>query len=213
MKTQLVDLVDNRYTDKNTAYTSPIYTSACPKGIKHTGPYGHTYLPLYEELLKDKKDTAKNILEIGISQGGSIKLWSDYFTHADIYGVDIIMRNSPPLNYLKRKSNVHLIINDAYTENFVNETFNSKSIKFDMILDDGPHTLESMKKFVRLYTPLLKEDGILMIEDIFYTSWFDELKKEVPNNLLKYVDTYDRRNIKNKHNDLVFVINKSKKAD
>ena len=59
----LIKLVDNRYTDKNNT---------------------HSYLPLYEKLLKNKKNTAKNILEIGIGDfgeknGGSIKLWKDYF--------------------------------------------------------------------------------------------------------------------------------------
>ena len=59
--TSLEEIVDNSKTDKNTL---------------------HSYLPLYQELLKGKKETAKNILEVGISQGGSIKLWHDYFTNA-----------------------------------------------------------------------------------------------------------------------------------
>ena len=42
---------------------------------------------------------------------------------------------------------------DAYNKNFVNKNFSN--IKFDMILDDGPHTLESMQKCVKLYSPLL----------------------------------------------------------
>ena len=55
----------------------------------------HSYLPLYNQLLLKKKDIAKNILEIGIGDfgeknGGSIKLWKDYFTNATIYGLDIL---------------------------------------------------------------------------------------------------------------------------
>ena len=65
----LVDLVNNNRTDKNTV---------------------HSYLPLYENLLSDKKESAKNILEIGIQGGGSIKLWHDYFPNAVIYGADIM---------------------------------------------------------------------------------------------------------------------------
>ena len=47
-------------------------------------------LELYEKLLSPKKDTAKNILEIGIGDyrvknGGSVKLWKDYFTNATIF--------------------------------------------------------------------------------------------------------------------------------
>ena len=195
---KLIDLVDNELTDKNQAYSSP--------------GSGHTYLPLYETLMKDKKISAKNILEIGVQRGGSIKLWDDYFVNADIYGIDIEIVTNNCVKYLLNKKNIHLIKGDAYNNNFfekISKDFNIKNIKFDIILDDGPHTLESMKKFINLYLDLLTDDGILIIEDIFYVEWFDILKKEVPNNLLKYVKTYDRRHIANKHNDLVFVINKS----
>ena len=54
----LIDLIDDSKTDKNTI---------------------HSYLGLYQSLLEKKKDTAKNVLEVGIWMGGSIKLWSDFF--------------------------------------------------------------------------------------------------------------------------------------
>ena len=65
----LEQIVDNTRTDKNTT---------------------HSYLPLDESLFKNKRETAQNILEIGIQNGGSIKLWRDYFINATIYGLDII---------------------------------------------------------------------------------------------------------------------------
>ena len=45
---------------------------------------------MYEQLFNSKKETAKNILEVGICNGGSTKLCSDYFTTANIYGLDIM---------------------------------------------------------------------------------------------------------------------------
>ena len=65
----LEKIVDNSRTDKNTI---------------------HSYLSLYQKLLITKKETAKNVLEVGIYNGGSIKLWSDYFTNANVYGLDIM---------------------------------------------------------------------------------------------------------------------------
>ena len=56
----LEQLADNTRTDKNTA---------------------HSYLPLYQTLLIGKKETAKNVLEVGIYLGGSIKLWGDFFSN------------------------------------------------------------------------------------------------------------------------------------
>ena len=50
--------------------------------------YIHSYLPLYEKLLYPIRDTAKNILEVGIGNfiyknGGSVLLWSQYFSPKD----------------------------------------------------------------------------------------------------------------------------------
>jgi hypothetical protein len=39
--------------------------------------------------------------------------------------------------------------------------------RFDVMIDDGPHTLESMLKFIRLYSKLMTDNGILIIEDIY----------------------------------------------
>ena len=79
-----------------------------------------------------------------------------------------------------------------------------------MILDDGPHTLESNIWFIQKYLPLLAEDGILIIEDIQDFSFIDILIKYVPNDFKKYIQVHDLRQIKNcRYDDLLFVINKN----
>ena len=82
----------------------------------------HSYLPLYDNLLKPIKDTAINILEIGVRHGGSIKLWLDYFTKGTIYGCDIKGEGSERAEKLKLigKNRVVLKLDeDAYTEQYV----------------------------------------------------------------------------------------------
>jgi hypothetical protein len=78
------------------------------------------------------------------------------------------------------------------------------------MLDDGPHTLDSMKQFITLYTQVMADDGILIIEDVQKIEWLDELTKVVPEHLKEYVSTYDLRYIKNRYDDIVFVINKQR---
>ena len=183
----LVELVDNTRTDKNTC---------------------HSYLELYENLLNRKKYTAKNILEIGICNGGSIKLWHDYFENAKIYGLDI-MNEINVWDELKNKERIILHTSvDAYNMNFYIDNLLNKNIKFDMILDDGPHTLESMKTFIVLYSQLLSDDGILILEDIQSPDWLDVLVKCVPEHLKQYVKIHDLRHIKGRYDDLVLVIDK-----
>ena len=189
---RLKELVNNVKTDKNTT---------------------HSYLDLYQQLLFSKKNTAKNILEIGIGypgdNGGSIKMWNDYFINANIYALDIQHINDV-WDEIKNKNRINLFTSiDAYDEINFKELFLDKNIKFDMMLDDGPHTLDSMKQFIKLYSQIMSEDGILMIEDVQSIDWIDELKSVVPENLKKYIQSYDLRGNKGRYDDIVFVINKN----
>jgi len=184
----LEEIVDNSRTDKNTL---------------------HSYLPLYQKLLESKKETAKNVLEVGIYLGGSIKLWSDFFTNAKVYGLDI-MNIDNVWEGIKNKENIILYTStNAYDDNFFIANFLHKNIKCDFMLDDGPHSLESMKQFIKLYSQIMTDDGILIIEDVQSWDWIDILKKEVPDHLKDFIKIYDLRPNKNRYDDIVFTIDKS----
>lgn len=185
----LEEIVDNSRTDKNTI---------------------HSYLPLYQQLLISKKETAKNVLEIGIAVGGgSIKLWSDFFTNAIVYGLDKMDINDV-WEGIKNKDNIILHTStDAYNDDFFTTHFLNKNIKCDFMLDDGPHSLESMIQFIQLYSQIMTEDGILIIEDIQSWDWIDALKNSVPEHLKQFIKVYDLRRNKNYYDDIVFTIDKS----
>ena len=191
----LAAIVDNTRTDKNTT---------------------HTYLDLYEQLLHGKRESARTVLEVGIgdgnqgaTNGGSIKLWNDYFRNATVYALDI---QSLDCVWDGLKGNPRIVLytsSDAYDENFVKTTFVNKGIKFDFMLDDGPHSLESMFQFITLYSPLMKDDGILIIEDVQSWDWIQPMVECVPQELKKYIEVYDLRPLRGRYDDIVFVINKS----
>ena len=189
LKLTLEEIVDNLRTDKNTT---------------------HSYLPLYQELLISKKESAKNVLEVGIWHGGSIKLWSDFFTNATVYGLDLFIDSDCVWDVIKNNEKIILHTStDAYNNDFFINNFLNKNIKFDFMLDDGPHTLESMKQFITLYSQVMTDDGILIIEDVQDWSWIDLLKNEVPENLQQFIKVYDLRPNKNRYDDIVFTIDKS----
>ena len=195
--TTLSELVNNSYTDKNTT---------------------HSYLNLYQNLLQSKKETAKHVLEIGIGDfgeknGGSIKLWKDYFKNATIYGLDILPI-SRVMDELITNQRIKLYTSiNAYDETFFTNTFLNKNIKCDVLLDDGPHTLASMVLFIRLYSQIMADDGILIIEDVQSIDWIEILKNEVPQHLKLFVKVYDLRANKNRYDDIVFTIDKSNKIE
>ena len=188
----LEEIVNNEKTDKNTY---------------------HSYLPLYEKLLASKKETAKNILEVGIGNfgeknGGSIKLWRDYFTNATIYGLDILPENRVMDELFNDDRVVLYTSTDAYNTDFFINNFLNKNIKCDFMLDDGPHTLESMQQFIRLYSNIMTNDGILIIEDVQSMDWLDVLTNTVPEHLKQYIKIYDLREVKGRYDDIVFTIDK-----
>jgi O-antigen biosynthesis protein len=167
----------------------------------------HSYLPLYDILLKPIKDTATNILELGVASGGSINLWYNYFTKAIIYGCDITDSMFENMQELKTNNRVLLKLDtNAYTKEYVQKNFGNK--KFDFLLDDGPHSLESQEKFIELYSPLLSENGILIIEDVQDITWLENLKNKTPKHLKQYIKTYDLRKNKERYDDIVFTIDK-----
>jgi cephalosporin hydroxylase len=188
----LQEYCDNIYTDKNTT---------------------HSYLELYETLFQHKKDTAINVLEIGIgpppSNGGSILMWEKYFTQAHIYALDIIpIADVNPAILNKHRIHVYASVN-AYDPNIVKRFFLTHPKRFDILLDDGPHTLESMIAFVTLYSRVMKSDGILVIEDVQSMEWVDVLRTYTPEPLKPFIQVYDLREKKGRYDDIVFVINKS----
>jgi len=191
---ELKNIVDNTRTDKNTR---------------------HCYLDIYQNLFSEKRLNAKNILEIGISFGGSIKLWYDFFTNANIYGIDIAnSANSDQFNWndIINKNNIILYTSsDGYNENFFNNNIKNKNINFDIIIDDGDHNIDSMIKFIQLYSQILADDGILIIEDVQYIEWIEILKSNTPDNLKEFITIYDLRSVNNINDDILFVINKSNK--
>jgi hypothetical protein len=98
---------------------------------------------------------------------------------------------------------------DAYNEEFFISTFLNNNIKFDFMLDDGPHTLESMLQFIKLYSQVMADGGILMIEDVKSLEWAEALLQSVPQHLKRHVMVYDLRYIKNRSDDIVFTIDMS----
>jgi len=186
----LLELVDNTRCDKNSV---------------------HSYLETYENLFSKFKYSAKNVLEIGpLSNvnGGGIKLWYDYFENAVVYGLDKDNYNNV-WSELKSKQRIKLYTSyDAYDDKLFKNNLSEK--KFDILIDDGPHTLESMIYFVNKYSSLLSEEGVLVVEDVQKYEWIETLKNFVPDELQKYIEVYDVRHIKQRYDDILFVINKKK---
>lgn len=142
----------------------------------------------------------KSLLEIGIYAGGSLLLWRDYFPNATIHGMDVNVTSSKPV--LKDNSDRIIVKKlNAYSKEAMSYLSNKK---FDIIIDDGPHTLKSMLYFTKNYPKYLTDGGICVIEDIQKESWIDDIVKVIPEGYGHKV--IDLRHVKDRYDDLILEI-------
>lgn len=195
--TTLRSLIRNDRTDKDTS---------------------HSYLDTYEGLFAPKRYSAKRVLEIGIgsnleSNGGSIKLWYDYFPNADVYGIDNIDISNVWPEIVGLKDDNHKVVLhtgvdvDAYDyEWFKTNIAEMHHQKFDIIIDDGPHSIGSFLKCLQFYSTVLAEDGILVMEDIPNDFYTQVITSACPYHLVPYMTIVDLRHVKNQFDDVLCVI-------
>jgi hypothetical protein len=163
---------------------------------------GHSYVPhLYDELFLPFQNKKTNVLEIGTREGDSLILWQKYFPNAKIYGIDNNASNRFNNISLDR---VEIIFGDAY----VKETISSIKNKFSIVIDDGSHKLDDMKKAIEIYYPKLVKKGILILEDVQSFDWVSDIKDFCEDLKIFNVKEYDLRSIKNRYDDLAVVITK-----
>lgn len=166
----------------------------------HTDKYYlHSYIPIYDKLFLNFKEKSCNLLEIGVQNGGSIALFRKYFMNATIHAIDI---ESIPA-WVSRLENVETYQEDAYSEKGL-QLF--KPFMFDIIIDDGPHTLESMIYIVQYYLYKLNKNGIMIIEDIPDISWINIIIEKIPSDINCKYETFDVRLEKNRYDDILLVI-------
>ena len=127
---------------------------------------------------------------------GSIELWRDFFINGEVYGVDDASES------IVYPEGCDIILGDAYNEN----TLHSLPKDFDFIIDDGPHTLESQKSFLKIYINLVKDDGLIIIEDISSIENAYILKEEVSKNFDSEI--IDLRGVKGRYDDIMLWVKK-----
>lgn len=155
--------------------------------------YPKKYLSLvYQDNFEPWQKLPIRFLEIGIRGGSSIKLWSDYFDEIELFGID----NGEEVEWQALSKlhgkNVRFIRGDAYSDEIIKSLPND----FDVIIDDGPHTLESQIYTVQNYSKKLKPGGLLFIEDIQGSYvWRDKLLNSLPSTFRGCARTYDLRRV------------------
>jgi SAM-dependent methyltransferase len=144
------------------------------------------YLEIYEHVLAKWRDQPIAILEVGVATGGSLSLWAEYFPHARVFGLDLVLPDcgfSPNVKLHRGdQSNLH----DWAA---AMEAWNCT--EFDVIIDDASHFGNfSATTFALLFHRHLKPGGHYFIEDWGTGYWSDWPDGEAPRDYGRVLATH-----------------------
>ena len=113
----------------------------------------HNYLNKYDFFFERWKKEEIVLLELGVLNGASINMWSEYFPNGKIYGVDI---DKQCLKYAG--GNKKIIIQDLGWEENLKKL--GRKLQPNIVIDDASHYWSDQIKAIWHLLPDLKSGGI-----------------------------------------------------
>ena len=190
--------IDNNLTNLMNKYGSD-------KGGKNNH---HNYSLFYAEIFGTKRRLIKNFLEVGLGTNNtsipsnmgesgkplaSLMAWRDYFPNANIFGADI------DKEILKNDDRIKTCFVDQTDPLTISEMFKNFGVdKYDIIIEDGLHEYNANITFFENSISHLSNDGIFIIEDIYYKD-IKKFKKYFSNKNYNFsiIELYHSKNIAN----------------
>lgn len=133
----------------------------------------HWYAQHYQNHFRSIRKNRLVILEIGVggygdpkSGGGSLKMWKAFFPNAEIHGLDRFDKSH--LN----GSRIFTHLGEQQDERLLRKISEDLG-GIDIVIDDGSHVNEHVITSFKTLFPLLKENGVYVIEDL-HTSYQPE---------------------------------------
>jgi hypothetical protein len=131
----------------------------------------HWYTQHYQRYFGPLKRKRLNLLEIGVGGyealdegAASLRMWKAYFRRSRIVGIDIYDKS-----HLSEHRND--IRQSDQTDSEALLRLSAEYGGFDIIIDDGSHIKEHVVKTFHVLFPLLRQNGIYVVEDTQTAYW------------------------------------------
>lgn len=114
----------------------------------------HGYCEFYEKQLPDR-DTKIKLLEIGVKEGASLKMWAEWFPNGEIWGLDLFQENRiedirADILSIESPDGAYVLKQGHQCDWQLLEQLRKQN--FDVIIDDGSHNArDQMMTFFGLY--------------------------------------------------------------
>jgi predicted O-methyltransferase YrrM len=126
------------------------------------------YFPIYTRHLTPYAGRAVSVLEIGVYRGGSMRMWSRFFgPDARLVGVDI-----DPVALISAGDRYTVVLADQADPDAMRKVA-EKYGPFDVIIDDGGHSMVQQITSIEALFPMLNDGGVYLVEDC-HTSYWDD---------------------------------------
>ena len=124
------------------------------------------YFEIYDRHFSRYRGTDVHLVEFGVSHGGSLQMWADYFgPAAKIYGIDI----NPGCKALE-EGQIEILIGDQEDRAFL-KSVAERIPRIDILIDDGGHTmLQQINTFEELFARVAS-NGVYLCEDMHTSYW------------------------------------------
>lgn len=121
---------------------------------------------IYDRHFSPYRKEPITVVEFGVSQGGSLQMWKQYFGRkARIFGVDI----DPRCQDLS-EGRVDVVIGDQDDRDFLC-TLRERVGPIDVLIEDGGHTMgQQIATFEEMW-PAVKDGGVFLVEDLHTSYW------------------------------------------
>lgn len=126
------------------------------------------YFQIYEKHFEKYIGKSPNILEIGVAHGGSTEMFQKYFENANIFAIDYDTQFQNVVSDL----GVTVTPGDQGDPNFWDQYLIDKP-EFDIIIDDGGHTMQQQLVTLTKTFPRLRSGGTYLVEDTHTSYWIN----------------------------------------
>ena len=153
----------------------------------------HSYIDIYAEQIPAAE--GKSLLEIGVWQGHSLKMWAEYLPGSRVVGLDIDLSR-----LLWQANGFEVLLCDATKQAEIKDKVSGM---FDFIIDDGSHTFEAqITTFYNLWDYLLV-GGKYFIEDVVSAEVAESLVEKMVAFTGFPVRVYDLTAVKGRADDIL----------
>jgi len=119
----------------------------------------HHYLPVYEKYFNPIREKVKKVLELGILDGASLRMWEEYFPNAEIIGFDIKSSDV-------KGDRIHTFKGDVSERDDLYYLIEEYGGDYDIIVDDCGHWQHQQQIAMGYLFRYIKPGGFFVMEDL-----------------------------------------------